>query len=167
VNLPAKENHPAVSGSSRTIMFSNGPSVNGKFYSKQGMIFNTGANAYGTYAKVANYMASTSYDYVAHYRRPAPPTVSCGDYFLGCPVGCGHSPYMLTWSSPTATSYQVQHKLHGSWVSYYSGSSLSTLASTGTVYSEQFRVRGVNEVGVSNWCTIWIEVQCSETQDPW
>jgi hypothetical protein len=97
---------------------------------------------------------------------PSPPSVSCGSYFLGCPVGCGHSPYMLSWSSPTATSYQVQHKLFGSWNSYYSGSGLSTLASTGTVFSEEFRVRGINEAGTGNWCTIWIQVQCSETQDP-
>lgn len=107
-----------------------------------------------------------SWDAVSRYRDP-PPSVACGAYFLGCPVGCGHSPYILTWSSPTATSYQVQHKLFGSWNSYYSGSGLSTLASTGTVFSEQFRVRGINSGGSGNWCTIWIQVQCSDTQDPW
>lgn len=167
VNLPHKENHPAVNGSNRTMMYSIGPSFGGRFYSKQGAKFLNGQNAYGTYSKVANYMASTSYDYVAHYRIPSPPSVACGSYFLGCPVGCGHSPYMLSWSSPTATSYQVQHKLFGSWNSYYTGSGLSTLASTGTVFSEEFRVRGVNAAGPGGWCTIWIQVQCSETQDPW
>lgn len=108
----------------------------------------------------------TNWNKVAAYR-PRKPSLFCGNYFLGCPIGCGHSPYMLTWNSSNANSYQVQHKQFANWKSYYTGSGTSTLASTGTVLAEQFRVRGVNEAGPGDWCYIWIQVQCSETQDPY
>lgn len=105
---------------------------------------------------------------VANYRPLVPPTISgCYEVFLGCPYGCGHSPYELAWYGNNATGYEVQLNNYGFWQNYYSGTSSSVLASTGTQYSEYFRVRATSPAGQSSWCGITIQVQCSETQDPW
>jgi hypothetical protein len=97
-----------------------------------------------------------------------PALQSASAAFLGCPPGCGHSPYELSWSgSANATSFEVQYNWGGSWGSYYSGTGLSVLASTGPQYTEFFRVRAVNSYGASDWINLPIHVQCSDMHDPW
>lgn len=159
ISKPSNINHGISSGSQRSIMYDPVKSQTVPLWSGSPGLAGNRENNKLWLANPAVINAVSNYRSV--------PSVGCGSYFIGCPVNCGHSPYMLSWSSPTATSYKVQHKLFGSWKSYYTGSGLSTLASTGTVFSEEFRVQGVNAVGPGNWCTIWIQVQCSETQDPW
>ena len=97
-----------------------------------------------------------------------PTLASANAAFLGCPPGCGHSPYELSWSgSPNTTGYEVQYNSYGTWISYYSGTGSSVLASTGTQYAEFFRVRAVNSYDASDWVQLPLSVQCSENQDPW
>jgi hypothetical protein len=98
---------------------------------------------------------------------PLPSLTACGDFFLGCPPGCGSSPYLMSWSGQYASTYRVQKQIFGTWANWYTGSSTQSFASTGTNYAEFFRVRAENAGGNSGWCNIALSVQCSELQHPW
>jgi hypothetical protein len=165
VNLPTKENHPKISGSNRTIMFSGGPSASGKFYSKQGKKFPGGANAYGTYSKVANYMANTSYDYVAHYRRPAPPP-ACNLIvdFNGCHATLQ---YTVTASLPgyTVTNMNMDYRYGttGEWIDWFDG--IFTCPGFNTPVLRTIRAILTTASGLSQ-CEVYVYPQICD-DEPW
>jgi hypothetical protein len=103
----------------------------------------------------------------SHSPPPPPQAAECGTTFLGCPYGCQESPYMMSWSAANATDYELQHLTYGLWTTFSFGPGTSDLYSTGTQYSEFFRVRGVNESGAGSWCNMYLQVQCSDYYDPY
>lgn len=167
---PFKQNHPAVSGSSRTIMYSTGPSFDGEFFSKQGATFDD-SNLYadGDYEDVAKIMFDTSNQYVAHYRIPAPPSTAA---MLIIPMGCwaGKIPqYDVSWapgsSGGSPDSYEIQRMTNGSWAPWYDGDP-NCIITNGTMGGVDFRIQTSNTGGLSDWLEYTLLGDCEE-ENPW
>ncbi|MDH3691763.1 MAG: hypothetical protein OEU36_20160 [Gammaproteobacteria bacterium] len=88
--------------------------------------------------------------------------------FMGCPPGCGTSPYVMNWTATNYDSFDIEVKLFGSWLHHYSGTATSTTGtSVGTLMTGEYRVRAKNSYGNSGWTKMFLPVQCTSNQNPW
>ena len=157
-------------GCERARFFSDGD-PNKSYVANDGITYPRGDaqhNAVGTLLQTLSKLAQYYESIPAPPPPPPPPAIAFLEaHFLGCPPGCGLSPYRIYWWGQNATSYEVQH--HGGyyWSPYYSGPNSEVMASTGTSYGELFRVRALNASGASAWIQIGISPQCSPNDNPY